>query len=105
MKMIRRGVVGIRCTRYVPSKVPKIMPGRIPFTADHSTFWCATCERMLENEVNKIVVVEVARAILCKSGCCIPLAAKMMVMNGTEIRPPPTPKSPAMNPAKQPSRG
>ena len=103
--MTRRGVVGIRWTRYVPSKVPTIIPGKIPLTAGHSTFLCDTCERMLEKEVNRMVAVEVASAILCKSGCCIPLAVKIIVIKGTEINPPPTPKRPAINPATQPSKG
>jgi hypothetical protein len=60
---------------------------------------------MLEKEVNKIVVVEVAKAILCKSGCTMPEAVKIKVINGTEIKPPPTPSKPAIKPAKQPNNG
>lgn len=77
----------------------------MPLTAVQCTLLCETCERILENEVNKIVAVEVASAILCKSGCTMPEAVKIMVMNGTEIRPPPTPNKPAIKPAKQPNTG
>jgi len=77
----------------------------MPLTAVQCTLLCETCERMLEKEVNKMVAVEVAKAILCKSGWFMPEAAKIMVMKGTEIRPPPTPNNPAIKPAKQPSKG
>ena len=100
-----KGRVGIRCTKYVPINVPRIIPGRMPLTAVQWTLLCETCERILENEVNKIVVVEVASAILCKSGCTMPDAVKSMVINGTEISPPPTPSRPAIKPAKQPNKG
>ena len=105
MKISLSGIVGMKYTKYVPIKVPSNIPGKIPLTAGQCTLSWEICERILENEVNRIVAVDVARAILCKSGCTMPEALSIKVMMGTEIKPPPTPNNPAINPTTQPSKG
>ena len=63
--------------------------------------WCA---RTLEIEVKMMVAMEVAMAIFTARPGATPRWARMALMNGTMIMPPPMPSRPARNPVNTPRR-
>ena len=83
---------------------PRTMPGASPLTRSQRIaprFWWA---RTLETEVNTMVAIDVAMAILMASSETTPCLERMAVMNGTMIIPPPIPKRPAKKPVASPIR-
>ena len=62
--------------------------------------WCA---RTLETEVNTMVAIDVAMAILTARSGGTPRADMMSVMKGTISMPPPMPSNPARKPVPSPS--
>ena len=63
--------------------------------------WCA---RTLEMEVNTMVAMEVAMAILTARSADTPRPVRIKVMNGTSNMPPPMPSKPARKPVHRPSK-
>jgi hypothetical protein len=79
------------------------MPGAMPRTRSQRTAPRRWCARRLDSEVNMIVAIEVAIAILIARASGTPFFDRMMVMKGTCIMPPPTPSMPARKPVHRPS--
>ena len=86
-----------------PSTDPTTIPGATMRTMSHRTAPRRWCARTLAIEVNRIEANEVATATLtiCSAGNAS--WVNIIVMNGTIIMPPPTPKRPAAKPVHAPS--
>ena len=74
---------------------PNTMPGAKPLTISQRTAPRAWCARTLEMEVNMMVAMEVAIAILMARSAGRPRCERISVRKGPISMPPPMPKSPA----------
>ena len=86
------------------TRLPNTMPGASRFTMSQRTaprlWWAYT----LESDVNMIVAIDVAIAILTVRSDATPCLPRMKVINGTISMPPPIPSSPARKPEPRPSK-
>ncbi len=86
------------------TRLPSTMPGASRFTMSQRTaprlWWAYT----LESDVNMIVAIDVAIAILTVRSEATPCLPRMKVINGTISMPPPIPSSPARKPEPRPSK-
>ena len=81
---------------------PSAMPGASALTMSQRTvprWWCA---RRLDRLVNAIMAMQVAMATLTPASVPTPRWARIMVIKGVIIMPPPMPNRPAMKPAHRP---
>ena len=91
-------------TPRLAARLPSTMPGARRCTRSQRTaprWWWA---RTLEREVNTMVAMEVAIAILTARPGSTPCLLRMWVRKGTSTMPPPMPSRPARKPVPRPSR-